>query len=79
MTDRDRKSRFRVGPIFKAGLLATIPGLLFFQPDTHPYAIPAILLTSAVVQLASPWNEAAAQYATYVRATSKNDKKSQVA
>jgi hypothetical protein len=80
MTDRDRKSRFQVVPIVKAGLLALIPGLLFFPPDSHPYAIPAVLLTSVIVQLASPWNEAAAQYATYVKAnTKKNGKKSQVA
>jgi hypothetical protein len=81
MTNRDRKSRFRVVPIVKAGLLALIPGLLFFPPDTHPYAIPAVLLTSVIVQIASPWNEAAAQYATYVKANEKkkNGKKAQVA
>jgi serine/threonine protein kinase len=80
MTNRDRKSRFRVAPIFKSGLLALVPGLLFFPPDTHPYAIPAVVLTSVIVQLASPWNEAAAQYASYVKAnTKKNGKKAQVA
>jgi eukaryotic-like serine/threonine-protein kinase len=71
MTDRGRKSRFRVVPIVKAGLLSLIPALLFFPPDSHPYAIPAVLLTSVIVQIASPWNEAAAQYATYVKATKK--------
>jgi hypothetical protein len=72
MTNRDRKSRFRVVPVVKAGLLALIPSLLFFQPDTHPFAIPAVVLTSVVVQLASPWNEAAARYAAYARSNKKN-------
>jgi serine/threonine protein kinase len=67
MTERDRKSRFRLVPILKAGLLALIPSVLFFQPDTHPFAIPAVLLTAVVVQLSSPWSEAAARYATYAR------------
>ena len=53
MTDRDRKRRFRVVPIAKSALLAAIPGLLFFAPDQHPFAIPAVVLTSAVVQLSS--------------------------
>ena len=79
MTDRDRKSRFRVGPIFKAGLLSLIPAVLFFPPSTHPYAIPAALITSAVVQLASPWNEAAAEYASYVRAGAKKGRGAKVA
>ena len=69
MTDRDRKSRFRVVlPVVKAGLLALVPALIFFTPDTHPYAIPAVLMTAMIVQLASPWNEVAARYSEYVRA-----------
>jgi H+/Cl- antiporter ClcA len=78
MTNRDRKSKFRVVPIVKAGLLALIPSLLFFQPDTHPFALPAVVLTSVVVQLASPWSEAAARYATFTKANKKN-KRTQVA
>jgi eukaryotic-like serine/threonine-protein kinase len=72
MTNRSRKSRFRFVPVLKSGLFALIPSLLFFQPDTHPFAIPVVLLTSLVVQLASPWSEAAARYATYARANKKN-------
>jgi serine/threonine protein kinase len=68
MTDRDRKSRFRVAPTLKTGLLALIPSVLFFQPTMHPFALPAVVLTSVVVQFASPWSEAAARYATYARA-----------
>jgi eukaryotic-like serine/threonine-protein kinase len=69
LTDRDRKSRFRIIPMAKAAIFAAIPGLLFFAPEQHPFAIPAVVLTSAVVQLASPWSEAAARYADYVRAS----------
>ncbi len=72
MTDRDRKSRFRVVPILKAGLLALIPSVLFFQPDTHPFALPAVILTAIVVQLSSPWSEPAARYATYARTNKIN-------
>jgi eukaryotic-like serine/threonine-protein kinase len=78
MTDRDRKSRFRVLPILKSGLLAAIPALLFFPPVAHPYAIPAVLLTSVIVQLASPWNEAAARYTAYVKADKTKKKKASV-
>jgi serine/threonine protein kinase len=68
LTDRDRKARFRVVPMAKAAVLAAIPALLFFPPDRHPFAIPAVVLASAVVQLASPWSEAAARYAQHARA-----------
>lgn len=79
LTARDRKSRFRVGPVFKAGLLAAVPAVLFFQPDTHPYALPAVVLTAIVAQLASPWDEVAARYAEYVRADRKKTRKSMAA
>ena len=68
MTNRDRKSKFRLMPILKAGVFALIPSVLFFQPDTHPYAVPTIVLTAIVVQLASPWSESAARYAAYAKA-----------
>jgi hypothetical protein len=77
LTDRARKSRFRLVPMAKAAILAAIPGVLFFSPEQHPFAIPAVVLTSAVVQLTSPWSEAAARYAAYVRATA--GKKAKVA
>ena len=79
MTGRDRKSRFRVGPVVKAGLLSAIPAVLFFQPDAHPYALQTVILTTLVVQLASPWNEVAARHADFVRASRKSGNKSQVA
>ena len=67
LTDRDRKRRFRVGPIFKVGFVALIPVLLFFSTEQHPLAIPTVVLTAAVVQVAAPWSEAAAQYAAATR------------
>ena len=73
MTDRDRKARFRVVPVAKVGLLALIPAVLFFPPNVYPFAIPAVLLTSVVVQLASPWSEPAARYAAYARANKVNN------
>jgi serine/threonine protein kinase len=77
LTERDRKSRFRVIPMAKAAVFAAIPGVLFFSPEQHPFAIPAVVLTSVVVQLVSPWSEAAARYADYVRASA--GKKAKVA
>ena len=79
MTNRDRKSRFRLVPVVKAGVFALIPALLFFQPQAHPYALPTVVLTSVIVQLASPWSEVAAKYAEYVQAGNKTKKKARVA
>ena len=67
MTDRDRKARFRLAPTLKAGLIAAIPAALFFPPDRHPLTLPVIVMTAIVVQLASPWNEAAARYSEATR------------
>ena len=61
--DRDRRRRFRVFPVLKAGLIALIPAVIFFSPAAHPAAVPAVVLTALVVQLAAPWDEAAARYA----------------
>jgi eukaryotic-like serine/threonine-protein kinase len=76
MTERDRKSRFRVVPVLKASLLALIPSVLFFSTGAHPFALPAVILTSVVVQLASPWSEAGARYAVYARANKINKSRS---
>ena len=62
LTDRDRRRRFRILPVLKSGLIALIPALIFFSVDRHPLVIPTVLLTSVVVQLSAPWNEAAARY-----------------
>ncbi len=62
LTDRDRRRRFRIGPVIKAGVVAAIPAFIFFAPDAHPLAIPSVLLTSLVVQAVAPWSESAARY-----------------
>ncbi len=67
LTDRDRRRRFRVLPVAKAGVIALIPSLIFFAPGLHPLAIPTVFLTSVVVQLAAPWSEPAARYARAIR------------
>ena len=67
MTDRDRKARLRLIPVAKAGLIAMIPGLIFFPPDRHPLALAVVVLTSIVVQLSSPWSEVAARYTQATR------------
>ena len=79
MTDRDRKSRFRAVPVAKVGLFALIPYLLFFGNAGHPFALPAVILTSVVVQLASPWSEAAARYANFARSNKGRPNPSRVA
>ena len=61
LTDRDRRKRFRIFSIVKAGAIALIPSLIFFSGEVHPLAVPVVLMTSAVVQLAAPWNEGAAR------------------
>jgi hypothetical protein len=70
---RDRKSRFRISPIVWTGLLATV--LLPFWPYGRQDGIAIAVLIAAVVQLVSPWNEAAALHARYVRALEKQEYK----
>ena len=67
LTDRDRRRRFRVYPVFKAGVVAALPALIFFSPESHPLAIPVVVLTALVVQASAPWHEGAAQYARATR------------
>ena len=74
MTDRDRRRWFRVVPLIKTGILALIPAAFILPPQTHPYAVPMVVLTSAVVQLASPWNEAAARYAVFAQKQAKKQR-----
>ena len=66
---RDRRSRFRVRPILWTGLLSTI--LLPFWPYDRQDGIAIAILIATAVQLVSPWNEAAALYARFVRASEK--------
>ncbi len=58
---RDRKARFRVWPIATTGLIAAL--LYPIWPYAEPYGPASAALIAVAVQLASPWNEAAAAYA----------------
>ncbi|MFI5460101.1 MAG: serine/threonine-protein kinase [Isosphaerales bacterium] len=73
LATRDRKSRFRISPIIWTGFLSTV--LLPFWPYDRQDGIAIAVLIATAVQLVSPWNEAAALYARYVRATEKQTRK----
>jgi len=74
---RDRKARFRLGPIFWTGVFSALLSIPFW-----PYArwdgIYIAVLIAAAVQLVSPWNESAALYARYVRVCDKQKRKAKV-
>jgi len=76
-TVRDRKARFRFGPILWTALLSAV--LIPFWPYERWDGVYIAVLISAVVQLVSPWNESAALYARYVRASEKQKRKVTVA
>ena len=61
LSARDRKARFRVIPVVKTGLIGLLLGLLC--PFPQPWGIGVIVLIAVIVQLVSPWSEAAAAYA----------------
>lgn len=78
LTARDRKSRFRIGPILWTGLLSAILTPFFWPYGVRDGVYIAVAIATAV-QLVSPWNEAAALYKRYVRASEKrNCKKGKV-
>ena len=78
VTVRDRKARFRFGPIMWTALLAAMLTPFWpFEGDWDGMYI-AVLIASAV-QLVSPWNEPAAAYAQYVRAIGKAKTESRAA
>ena len=70
---RDRKARFRFAPILWTALLATmldsVLALRSLRWRVHRRLI------AAVVQIVSPWNESAAAYAQYVRASEKQNRR----
>jgi hypothetical protein len=61
LSARDRKARFRVVPVVKTGLIGALLGLLL--PFPQPWGLVLIVLIAVIVQLVSPWSEAAAAYA----------------
>jgi eukaryotic-like serine/threonine-protein kinase len=67
LTARARRSRFRIGPLVKSGLIALILGA--FWPFPQPWGVSLAVLVAMVTQLVSPWNEAAAAYARATKTT----------
>ncbi len=72
---RDRKARFRFGPILWTALVATM--LIPFWPYQRWDGVCIAVLIATAVQVVSPWNESAAAYAQYVRASEKQKRKAQ--
>jgi hypothetical protein len=60
---RDRKARFRLLPVFKAGLVGLALGLVW--PFPQPWGLGVAALAAIVTQAVSPWSEPAAAYARY--------------
>ena len=77
MAARDRKKRFRIFPIVKAGALAGLIGLAL--PFPQPWGVGIAALTAAVVQAVSPWSQPAAVYARYAARAAKLQRKGRVA
>ena len=77
MAARDRKKRFRIFPIVKAGALGGLIGLAL--PFPEPWGMGIAALTAAVVQAVSPWSQPAAEYARYAARVSKLQRKGRVA
>jgi hypothetical protein len=73
ITARDRKSRFRFGPILWTGLFSAM--LFPFWPYDPRDGIYIAVAIATAVQLVSPWNEAAALYKRYVTASGKKNYK----
>ena len=67
MTDRDRKSRFRFGPLVRALVMAAVPAAVLLDADRGQILVPVVVVTAVVVQLVSPWNEVAARYTAATR------------
>jgi len=77
MAARDRKKRFRIFPVLKAGALAALIGLAL--PFPEPWGVGIAALTAAVVQAVSPWSEPAAVYSRYAARMVKLQRKGRVA
>ncbi len=76
-TTRDRSSRFRLRTVLWTGLLAA--ALIPLWPYQRQDDIAIAAMIAAAVQIVSPWNEAAATYAKYVKATKKQKPQQRVA
>jgi FtsH-binding integral membrane protein len=73
LTARDRKARFRIMPVLWTALLSG--ALIPLWPYVRQDGIAIAAMIAATVQVVSPWNEAAARYAEYVRASKKQKRR----
>jgi serine/threonine protein kinase len=60
LTARDRRSRFRIFPVFLAGLIALLMSAVW--PYPQPWGAGVASLIAIVAQVVSPWSEPAARY-----------------
>jgi hypothetical protein len=66
ITARDRPARFRFWPVIATGAVAGLLGALVPTPP-NPWGALALALIAMIVQLVSPWDRAAADYARETR------------
>jgi hypothetical protein len=76
-TTRDRPSRFQLRNVLWTAA-ATLP-LIPLWPYQRQDEIAIAIMIAAAVQAVSPWNEAAATYAKYVKATKKQKPQQRIA
>ena len=73
MAARDRRRRFRIFPVLKAGALSGVLGLAL--PFPQPWGLAIAMLTAATVQVVSPWSKPAALYRRYAARAAKRARK----
>jgi hypothetical protein len=64
LTDRDRPKRFRAWPLVKTGLIGLVLSPLWDMPSA--WGVASLVVTAVVIQIASPWDPAAARYSRYL-------------
>jgi serine/threonine protein kinase len=69
MASRDRKRRFGIFPVLKAGALGGLLG--FALPFPEPWGLAIAAMSAAAVQAVSPWSAPAAAYAKYTARLAK--------
>jgi len=73
MASRDRKRRFGIFPVLKAGALGGLLG--FALPFPEPWGVAVAAMSAAAIQAVSPWSAPAAAYAKYTARLAKLDRK----
>ena len=73
MAVRDRRRKFGIFPVLKAGASAGVLGLAL--PFPQPWGLAIAALTAATVQVVSPWSKPAADYRRYAARAAKRSRK----